>query len=172
MSRRRIRSATLDLCCGSGVQGLLASRWSGQVVGVDLNPRAIRFSVFNALLNGIENIRFLCSDLYTQVDGERFDVILANPPFVPSPVAGCHFRDGGRDGESVLRPIVERSTEFLTPDGLLCAVSDLAAIRSPGHRQGHDLPERLPAEAQDGSVLTWRRLPVPSLPERRLGNSH
>ncbi len=47
-----------------------------------------------------------------------------------------------------------------------------AAIRSPGHRQGHDLPERLPAEAQDGSVLTWRRLPVPSLPERRLGNSH
>ena len=119
---------TLDLCCGSGVQGLLASRWCGQVVGVDLNPRAIRFSVFNALLNGIENIRFVCSDLYTQVDGERFDVILANPPFVPSPVAGCHFRDGGRDGESVLRPIVERSTEFLAPDGLLCAVSDLVDL--------------------------------------------
>ncbi|MGQ9871974.1 carbamoyltransferase C-terminal domain-containing protein [Leptodesmis sp.] len=48
-------SRVLGLCCGSGIQGLVASRYAREVVGVDINPWAIRFARFNAQLNGISN---------------------------------------------------------------------------------------------------------------------
>ena len=93
----------LDLCCGSGIQGLVGSRYASSVIGVDLNPRAIRFSRFNAQLNGVENYEVRLGNLYSAVEGETFDVILGNPPFVPSPETDLKFRDGGNDGEAVLR---------------------------------------------------------------------
>ncbi len=63
----------LDLCCGSGVQGLCATRYARSVIGVDINPRAIRFSRFNAQLNGIDNIEFRLGNLYETVPEERFN---------------------------------------------------------------------------------------------------
>ena len=118
----------LDLCCGSGIQGIVASRHSGQVTSVDLNPRAIRFSRFNAQLNGVENIRVLCGDLYRVVEGRMFDVILANPPFVSSPNEEYRFRDGGPNGERILRRIIDESAGFLASDGSLFVVTDLVNV--------------------------------------------
>ncbi len=118
----------LDLCSGSGIQGLVASRYAQHVVSVDINPRAIRFSRFNAQLNGINNIEFRSGDLYGAVPGQQFDTILANPPFVPSPTRGFRFRDGGANGEEILRAIVEGSANYLQPDGQLCIVTDLVDI--------------------------------------------
>jgi carbamoyltransferase len=118
----------LDLCSGSGIQGLIASRYAQQVVSVDINPRAIRFSRFNAQLNGINNIEFRSGDLYAAVPGQQFDTILANPPFVPSPTRGFRFRDGGANGEEILRAIVEGSANHLQPDGQLFIVTDLVDI--------------------------------------------
>ena len=54
---RHFADSLLDLCCGSGVQGLVASRYSVRVVAVD-KSRAVRFARFNAQLNGIRTIRF------------------------------------------------------------------------------------------------------------------
>lgn len=118
----------LDLCCGSGIQGIVASRYANQVVSVDINPRAIRFSRFNAQLNGINNIEFRSGSLYEAVPGEKFDTVLANPPFVPSPTSGFRFRDGGANGEEILRAIVEGSANHLQPDGQLFIVTDLVDI--------------------------------------------
>jgi carbamoyltransferase len=128
----------LDLCCGSGVQGLVASRYAQQVVSVDINPRALRFSRFNAQLNGINNIEFRLGSLYEAVAGQSlagqslagqsFNTILANPPFVPSPTSGFRFRDGGANGEEILRAIVEGSPNHLQPDGQLFIVTDLVDI--------------------------------------------
>ena len=125
---RELCTSVLDLCCGSGVQGLVASRYARQVVAVDLNPRAIRFARFNAQLNGVANYRALLGNLYEAVADQRFDCILANPPFVPSPEASLKFRDGGASGENILRAIVEGSSEHLNPDGRLCIVTDLVDI--------------------------------------------
>ena len=118
----------LDLCCGSGIQGLYASRYARSVIGVDINPRAIRFSRFNAQLNGIDNIEFRQGNLYEAVIQERFDTILANPPFVPSPNREFKFRDGGANGEEILTAIIQGSAEHLYPNGRVHIVTDLVDI--------------------------------------------
>ncbi|RUS97409.1 hypothetical protein DSM106972_085120 [Dulcicalothrix desertica PCC 7102] len=118
----------LDLCCGSGIQSLVASRYTKEAIGVDINPRAIRFARFNAQLNGISNTHFYLSDLYETAFG-YFDTILANPPFVPSPSQECRFRDGGVTGEEILAQIITESTKHLVPNGKLFIVSDLVNIQ-------------------------------------------
>lgn len=120
-------SRVLDLCCGSGVQGLVASRYAREVVSVDINPRAIRFSRFNAQLNGVDNIRFHLGDLYEAASG-YFNTILANPPFVPSPSRDCRFRDGGATGEDILARIISESATHLAPNGRLFVVTDLVNL--------------------------------------------
>lgn len=121
---------TLDLCTGSGVQALAASRYSRRVIGVDTNPRAIRFARFNAQLNGITNVEFRRGDLYEAVPGTECDIILANPPFVPSPNENLTFRDGGPRGDLVLERIVTGAPRHLRPLGRLHIVTDLADLGS------------------------------------------
>ncbi|OUL19241.1 carbamoyltransferase [Nostoc sp. T09] len=118
----------LDLCCGSGIQSLVASRYTKEAIGVDINPRAIRFARFNAQLNGISNTHFYLGDLYEGASG-YFDTILANPPFVPSPSQECRFRDGGVTGEEILAQIITESAKYLAPNGKLFIVSDLVNIQ-------------------------------------------
>ena len=125
---RQACGALLDLCCGSGVQGLVASRYAERVVAVDLNPRAVRFARFNAQLNGVQNYEVRQGSLYEPVAGERFGVVLANPPFVPSPEMGLAFRDGGTRGEVLLREIVRGAAAHLTAEGRLCIVTDLVDV--------------------------------------------
>lgn len=122
----------LDLCCGSGIQGLVGSRYADEIVAVDLNPRAVRFARFNAQLNGLVNYRAVLGNLYDAVPGERFDSILANPPFVPSPDHTLKYRDGGASGENVLQVIVEGARKHLSPDGRLCIVTDLVGASTYG----------------------------------------
>jgi carbamoyltransferase len=124
---RHLVDRVLDLCTGSGVQALTASRYAREVVGVDINPRAIRFARFNAQLNGIENASFQLGNLYEAVSG-KFDTILANPPFVPSPSQEYRFRDGGASGEEILAQIISGSADRLSPDGRLFIVTDLVDL--------------------------------------------
>jgi carbamoyltransferase len=119
----------LDLCCGGGIQGLIASRYAKSVASVDINPRAIRYARFNAQLNGIDNIQFHLGSLYQAVQG-KFDTILANPPFVPSPTQEFRFRDGGNTGEDILSEIIRGSADHLTPKGHLFIVTDLVDVGS------------------------------------------
>lgn len=110
---------TLDLCTGSGVQAIIAAKHSEEVIGVDINPRAINFAEFNRIFNGASNARFLRGDLFTPVEGELFDLIVANPPFVPRPAnkKKLFFRDGGYSGEAVLDQILMNAPRFLTEKG-------------------------------------------------------
>jgi carbamoyltransferase len=126
----------LDLCTGSGVQALTASRYAHQVVGVDINPRALRFARFNAQLNNIKHVRFRLGNLYGAVSG-KFDTILANPPFVPSPSQDYRFRDGGASGEEVLAQIIQGSAEHLTADGRLFIVTDLVDLSTYQNKLDH-----------------------------------
>ncbi len=127
---RKRSQSHLDLCTGSGIQALVARRYADEVIGVDRNPRALRFARFNAELNGLDGISFRLGDLYQPVEGERFETITANPPFVPSPVESLAFRDGGADGERILRRIVAEASQHLTEGGRLSIVTDLVDIDS------------------------------------------
>jgi SAM-dependent methyltransferase len=114
--RRRAR-AVLDLGCGGGVQALLAARHAEQVVGVDLNPRAVAFARFNARLNGVTNAEFRVGDLFGPVRGERFDLLVCNPPYVVSPETQLLFRDGGRPGDSLCEEVVRGAGGHLEEGG-------------------------------------------------------
>jgi SAM-dependent methyltransferase len=106
--KRSPRGRAIDLGTGSGVHAILASDHSLEVVGVDINPRAIEFSRFNAALNSVTNAEFVLSDLFNSVNS-TCDLLVANPPYAPDRAAkaGDNFWSGGIDGTEILRRIVE-----------------------------------------------------------------
>jgi len=73
----------LDMGTGSGVCALAAARYARRVVAVDVNPAAVRCATVNALLNRLEaRVDIRHGDLFAPVAGERFDLVLFNPPFL------------------------------------------------------------------------------------------
>jgi hypothetical protein len=122
---RRPFRAALDLCTGSGVHALLASPHAGRVLAVDINPRAALCTRFNAQISGAANLDVVIGDLFEGVRDERFDLITANPPFVPSPLDALLFRDGGRSGEDVQKRIVSGLPRHLAPGGMAQIVTEL-----------------------------------------------
>jgi methylase of polypeptide subunit release factors len=100
---RREIDSTLDLGMGCGIQGLLATRHSAEVVGVDINPRAVAFAEFNAGLNGVSNFESRLGNWFEPVAGQRFDLILANPPYAVSPDTDFGFRDSDMPGDEISR---------------------------------------------------------------------
>jgi methylase of polypeptide subunit release factors len=118
-----VRSA-LDLCAGSGVQALFAAAHSDRVIGTDVNPRALALAKLSAALNGIQNIEWRLGDLLEPVSGERFELVIANPPFVVSPVRELTFRDSGRRADELSREIVTGAAAALAEGGfahVLCS---------------------------------------------------
>ena len=117
LTMREQVGSTLDLGCGSGLQALLAARHSDAVTAVDVNPRALAFTAFNAALNGIANIELLEGDWLRPVGGRRFDLIVANPPFVVSPDATLLFRDAEQPGDRLCRTLVGEIPAHLETGG-------------------------------------------------------
>lgn len=103
-------ASVLDVGCGYGPIGLAAARLAprGHVTMVDVNERAVALARENAALNGIANVTVLQSDLYSAVEGSRFDVILSNPPI--------------RAGKAVVHRILAEAKDLLRPGGSLWIV--------------------------------------------------
>lgn len=79
------KERVIDAYCGIGTIGLIASREAGEVVGVELNPDAVRDAGYNAKRNGAANIRFYQGDagLFMTAmaeTGETADVVFMDPP--------------------------------------------------------------------------------------------
>jgi methylase of polypeptide subunit release factors len=110
--------SALDVGTGSGYQALLASRHAGRVVATDANPTALEFARFNAALNRATNIEFREGSLFEPVAGERFDLVVSNPPFVISPEATYLFRDTPNPRDEVSRDVVRGAAEHLAPGGI------------------------------------------------------
>jgi release factor glutamine methyltransferase len=123
--------AALDLCTGSGciAVSVALARPGARVVATDLSPDALEVAGTNASALGAA-VSLLAGDLYAPLAaGERFDVIVSNPPYVPSgEIAGLSREvrreprialDGGVDGLDVLRRIVSGAPPRLRPGGLL-----------------------------------------------------
>ena len=124
--RTRVGSA-LDVGCGGGVQSLLAARHAARVIGVDKNPRAVAFARFNARLNQVANVEFREGSLFEPVTGERFDLIVCNPPYVVSPETSLLFRDGGRQGDAFCEEVVRGAAAHLAPNGFATAIVNWVA---------------------------------------------
>jgi methylase of polypeptide subunit release factors len=109
----------LDLGCGSGLLGSLVD--ARHVVAVELDSEVSEVARFNAVLNGLgSRLEVRLGDFYHALhDNERFDLIVANPPFLPAPsgVSMPKSGDGGVDGNDAVRSIVAGLDERLTFGG-------------------------------------------------------
>mmetsp|Transcript_153669 Transcript_153669/g.294438 ORF Transcript_153669/g.294438 Transcript_153669/m.294438 type:complete len:521 (+) Transcript_153669:58-1620(+) len=125
----------LDLCTGSGVQGIIAAkRGAADVVLLDRNPRALRFAQFNAWLNSVGDVvRVVQGDLREESTlaslQPGFDMLLANPPFIPTPPTEQQrmlYADGGSSGEDVLTLVLRSAMSLLKANGTFTVVTQVA----------------------------------------------
>lgn len=125
----RVGGRWLDVCTGTGVLALTAHRLGARdVTAIDICPHAARNARLNAALHRAP-LRVLQGDLFGPVRGERFDVIVSNPPYVPADPAaggpapaGAQAWDAGADGRLILDRLCDEAPGLLTPDGVLLIV--------------------------------------------------
>ena len=148
----------LDLCTGSGVIAISLAREypAAQVVATELSPAAAAVARKNAERNGVaDRVDVRTGDLFAPVDGERFDVIAANPPYIATSVIATLSRevrrepvialDGGRDGLTFYDRICAGARDHLTAGGVL--------IVEHGYDQADAVRARLSAAGLSGVTL-------------------
>ena len=122
----------LDLCCGSGALGILAARAfpRARVDLADDDARAIGAAATNIERAAVgDRAELVRSNLFDGLAGRRYDLIVCNPPYVPTTELDSapaefhheprHGLDGGADGLAVWRRIVACLDDFLEPGGVL-----------------------------------------------------
>ena len=107
----------LDVGTGGGVHAILAASHSGHVVGSDINRRGLGMARLAAQLNGVTNVEFREGSWYDPAQGEKFDLIVSNPPFVVSPEHRYLYRDGGMRGDLLCRMLVREAPQYLEEGG-------------------------------------------------------
>lgn len=138
--RRRIRRA-LDLCTGSGCLAIvLAKTYAGaQIDAVDIDRGALAVARRNVAAYRLQpRIRLLHSDMFAAVRDERYDLIIANPPYVSADTMRKLPREyrhepaialaSGKDGLDAVRGILHEAAAHLTANGLL--------VVEVGHHRG------------------------------------
>jgi release factor glutamine methyltransferase len=116
----------LDLCTGTGAVGVVLARAGARVTAVDIGRRATWTARANGLLNGAP-IKVRRGNLFAPVAGRTFDVIVTNPPYVPSsddlPRSGpSRAWKAGSDGRAFIDLICASAPKYLRPDGALLVV--------------------------------------------------
>lgn len=119
----------LDLGSGSGAIALAIARERprAEVIGVDNSPEAIRIATLNASVLKLANVRFLESNWFDAVRGEKFHTVVSNPPYVINRdeylMAGdLRFEPqdalaGGDDGLECIRAIIDRAHNYIVRQG-------------------------------------------------------
>lgn len=131
----------VDVGTGSGCLAIaLAHYWPALTVdALDISQAALALARRNVRRHGVgDRVRCLQSDLLDAVEGRRYDLILANPPYVPTasmePLP-AEFRheprlglEAGEDGLDLVRRLLIQAPDHLTPHGILvCEVGEAAA---------------------------------------------
>ncbi|HZU61928.1 MAG TPA: HemK2/MTQ2 family protein methyltransferase [Solirubrobacteraceae bacterium] len=118
----------LDLCTGSGMLAVTAAlEGAARAVAVDVSRRALLSARLNAAVNGVR-VHTLRGDLFDPVAGQRFDLIVSNPPYVPGPAdrvgrAGpARAWEGGPDGRVFIDRICSGAPGHLKPGGAVLFV--------------------------------------------------
>jgi len=143
-----LSARVLDLCTGSGAVALTLAkeRPTTCVLGLDLSPDAVAVARDNLVRLGAVNCAIGVSDLFSALSGRRarFDLITANPPYIPDaeiaelPVDVRGFEPrlalaGGEDGLSLVRRIVAEAPGHLAPGGVLAL--EVMAGQAPSVRE-------------------------------------
>lgn len=158
------RGRVLDIGTGTGMVALHAARaGAGEVVALDVSRRALVTAWLNARLHLLP-VRTYRADVRRAPALGRFDLVLANPPYVPWPGAGrrCRSWDAGADGRAMLDPLCAAAPRLLAPHGFLLLVQSTLA----GEGRTED---RLRGFGLKASVVARRRLPFGTVLRGRTG---
>lgn len=122
----------LDLCTGSGCLAILAALTfpNATVDAADISADALEVAKINVAEYGLEDrIRLIKSDVFSGLSGERYDVIICNPPYVTTDAVAAfppEYRAepqlahlGGDDGLDIVRRLMKEARAHLTPSGTL-----------------------------------------------------
>jgi ribosomal protein L3 glutamine methyltransferase len=125
-------ASVLDLCTGGGSLAILAARVfpRARIVAVDISAGALEVAERNVKEHGLQDrVALREGDLFAPLRSVRFDLILANPPYVDDEtVAGFPpefaaepklAHSGGADGLDIVRRILEQAHAYLKPEGVL-----------------------------------------------------
>ncbi len=165
--------AVLDLCTGSGCLAILAALAfpDAAVVGADLSAAALEVATRNGREHGLEDrVTLVEGDLFAPLGARKFDLILANPPYVDAAAMSAfppEYRAepamahaGGADGLDLVRRIIIDARAHLTEGGgLLC---EIGTGRDNLERDFPDLPFLwLDTEESEGEVFWLARADLP-----------
>lgn len=122
----------LDLCTGSGCLAILAAMTfpNATVDAADISPDALEVAKINVADYGLEDrIRLIKSDVFSGLAGERYDIIICNPPYVTTDAVAAfppEYRAepqlahlGGEDGLDIVRRLMKEARTHLNPNGTL-----------------------------------------------------
>ncbi len=172
--------AVLDLCTGSGCVALAMAKNcpAATVTATDISPAALAIAAENATKHKVsERVAFLEGDLFAAVPGEMlFDVILSNPPYIPSAEIATLDADvqqyeprlaldGGGDGLDVIRRILAEAKAYLKPGGWLMfefTPEQAATIQALATEGGYADVALVKDTAQQPRFLRARHLNSPS----------
>lgn len=165
VERMRPGASVLDPFTGSGILAISAARaGAGDVVAIDVSRRAVACARLNARLNGAR-IRALRGDMFDPVRGRRFDLIVANPPYVPAvdeapPSGAARAWDAGPDGRELLDRLCREAAAHLAPGGELLlihsSVADPGRTRALLGEQGLDVRTLAKHRGPLGPILAAR----------------
>lgn len=133
---REVRRA-LDLCTGSGCIAIAMAHYNPDwhVDGADISDDALALAAENEKRLLVHNVRFVQSDLYAGLPGQRYDLIVTNPPYVTNAETDALPREyahepelglrAGDDGLDIVLKILRDAPLHLSEDGLLvCEVGE------------------------------------------------
>jgi ribosomal protein L3 glutamine methyltransferase len=122
----------LDLCTGSGCLAVLLASFfpEAHVVATDLSSAALEVAACNVHDHGLDGrVELIESDVFSHLEGQRFDLIVSNPPYVTDAAMAAlpveYRREpetalaGGPDGMKVVQRILREAAAHLTDEGLL-----------------------------------------------------
>ena len=153
---REVRRA-LDLCTGSGCIAIAMAHYNPDwhVDGVDISDDALALSRENERRLRVENVRFLKSDLFGGLQGEHYDLIVTNPPYVTNDETDALPREyshepelglrAGDDGLDLALKILRDAPLHLDRDGLLVSCT------CSYHMEGDDLVHAIQTAARHTS---------------------
>lgn len=140
----------VDIGCGSGPGAVtVALRLpEAQVIGADINERALRLARINAQLAGAGKLTTKNSNLLGSLDGQ-FDLIVSNPPYVQDPDELPYRHGGGDLGAGLSLDIVDAAIGRLAPGGALLLYTGVAIV------DGVDLFLREAGARLDRAGFSW-----------------
>jgi methylase of polypeptide subunit release factors len=113
-----------DIGTGTGAVAIAVAKRvpEAEVVAVDINPTALRYTRVNAALAGVTNVQARHSDLLRDVAG-TFDLIVSNPPFMIDPEGRAYRDGGGEHGHDLPLAVLGTAVDRLAPGGSLVLLS-------------------------------------------------